>query len=352
MSATSVEQLIGNTPLIRLNSVCDEQRGINVFGKLEALNPASSVKDRSARQLLAQARTDYPLTAGWTIVESSSGNMGHALAMLCAIYKYRFICILDPKTPSSNIALIKAFGGMIRMVTTPDETGGYQKKRIALAKALATQIPNCINLDQYNNPAAIDAHFKTTGPEIYAQTGGRIDVLISSASTGSHLSGTAKFLKGRDRNIRVIGVEPEGSVVFGGEYRPYLQNGAGLSFRPGNILIDYVDEVMKVPDFEAFSACRGLARNDGLLLGGSSGAVVYAAIQVGKQQAGPCNIVAILPDNGLKYLDTIYNDQWLRSHNLGSLIEDETELMPHLVADARAAKASGVTTAASQSQVR
>jgi len=332
MDVSSVEQLIGNTPLLRLNSVCDAARGIDVFGKLEALNPASSVKDRSARQLLAQAKIDYGLTAGSTIVESTSGNMGHALAMLCAINQYHFICILDPKTPKSNVALVEAFGGVVRMVTTPDENGSYQKRRIALAKDIAAQLPNCINLDQYNNPAAIDAHFKTTGPEIYAQTGGRIDVLIGSASTGSHLSGTAKYLKSRARSIRVLGVEPVGSVVFGGDYRPYLQNGAGLSFQPGNIRTEYIDEVVRVPDREAFAACRKLAKTDGLLLGGSSGAVVYAAVEQSKQLTGPCNIVVILPDNGIKYLDTIYDNQWLRKNDLGSLVDTLPELVTPLEA--------------------
>src|SRR4051812_46802231 len=127
MRVSTLETIIGNTPLVRLNSVCDESLGINIFGKLEALNPAGSVKDRSARQLLAQARIDHGLKPGWTIVESTSGNMGHALAMLCAINQYRFICVLDPKTPKANIALVKAFGGTVRMVSTPDESGSYQK---------------------------------------------------------------------------------------------------------------------------------------------------------------------------------------------------------------------------------
>ncbi|MEJ0034879.1 MAG: cysteine synthase family protein [Gammaproteobacteria bacterium] len=325
MRVRTLEDLIGNTPLLRINSASDARRGIHAYGKLEALNPASSVKDRSARQLLAQATLDHGLTEGWTIVESTSGNMGHALAMLCAIRKLNFICILDPKTPKGNIALVKAFGGTVRIVSQPDETGSYQKKRIALARAIAAEMPNCINLDQYNNPAAIDAHFTTTGPEIYEQTAGMVDVLIGSASTGSHLSGTARYLKSRNPDMRVIGVEPAGSVVFGGEYKPYLQNGSGLSFRPGNILTDYVDEVIKVSDADAFSTCRRLAREEGLLLGGSSGSVVHAARVCSAKCTGPCNIVVILPDNGLKYLETIYDDQWLQSQGLSALVAEETE---------------------------
>ena len=325
MHAQKIDQLIGRTPLIRLNSVCNDARNINVFGKLEAINPGYSVKDRSALHMIEQARRDHKLREGSTIVESSSGNMGHALAMLCAANKYRFICVLDPKTPKSNVTLVKAFGGTVEMVMTPDENGSFQKKRIALAKAIARDTPNCVNLDQYSNPAAIDAHFKHTGPEIYAQAGGRIDVLIGSASTGSHLSGTAKFLKSVNPNLHVIGVEPQGSVVFGGEFRPFLQNGTGLSFTPANLLEHYIDEVVKVSDQDAFAACRRVAREEGVLLGGSSGSVIHAARTYQSKVRGPCNIVVVLPDGGLKYLETIYDDQWLINHNLGSLVQDAVE---------------------------
>lgn len=316
MQYTAVPDLIGNTPMVRLNSLCDDDRGLQVFGKLESLNPGYSVKDRSARGLLEQARLDHDLRPGMTIVESSSGNMGHALAMLCAIYGYRFICVLDPKTPRSNVALIKAYGGHVNMVETPDATGSFQKPRIETAKRLAREIADCVNLDQYNNPAAVEAHYHSTGPEILAQTEGKIDVLVGSASTGSHLSGTAKFLKQQVPNIRVIGAEPIGSVVFGGTFKPFLQNGIGLSFKPGNVHEQYIDIVERIADQDAFNMCRRLARRDGLLLGGSSGAVAHAASLHLQAVQGPCNVVVILPDGGLKYLDTIYDDQWLERHGL------------------------------------
>lgn len=323
MIVNSVDQLIGETPLIRIDSLSNAVRGINVFGKLESFNPGYSVKDRSARQLIEQAKLDHGLQPGATIVESSSGNMGHALAMLCAVHRFKFICVLDPKTPASNISLIRAYGGDVVIVDTPDEQGSYQKRRIETARRLALERPNCINLDQYNNPAALDAHFLTTGPEILAQTEGRIDVLIGAASTGSHLSGIAKCMKMYAPHVHVIGVEPVGSVVFGGTYKPFLQNGTGLSFRPGNILVHYIDEVVRVSDRDAFHACRQLARADGLLLGGSSGSVASAARSYLERVDGPCNVVIVLPDGGLKYLDTIYDDQWLVRNGLGSLIEAE-----------------------------
>lgn len=329
MIANRIDQLIGETPLIRLNSLSDRfGGGTSVLGKLESLNPGYSVKDRSALQMIESAKREGKLHEGWTVVESSSGNMGHALAMLCAAHKLRFICVLDPKTPHSNVSLIKAYGGEVEMVMTPDETGSFQKKRIAIARAIAQSLPNCINLDQYNNPDAIEAHFASTGPEIFTQTAGKVSVLIGSASTGSHLSGTAKYLKAVNPSIHVIGVEPIGSTVFGGEYKPFLQNGTGLSFTPGNILADYVDEVVKVSDFDAFAACRRTARSEGLLLGGSSGSVIHAAWQHLSRRHGPANVVVVLPDGGLKYIDTIYNDQWLEQHGMAAIVNDSRDPWP------------------------
>jgi len=154
-----------------------------------------------------------------------------------------------------------------------------------------------------------------------------VDVLIGCASTGSHLSGTAKYMKSRKPGVHVIGVEPEGSVVFGGTYKPFLQNGTGLSFRPGNLLESYIDEIIKVSDHDAFATCRRLARTEGLLLGGSSGSVLHVAALIAHRMRRPCNIAVILPDNGMKYLDTIYDDQWLRKHGLHGAIAGEDAVM-------------------------
>ena len=322
MFANCISELIGNTPLLRLTSLSDAERGVNVYGKMECRNPGNSVKDRSAMELLARARRDHNLQPGWSIVESTSGNMGHALAMLCAVLGYRFVCVLDPKTPKANVNLVRAFGGQVEMVDQPDERGSYQQKRIAVAKAIAAQVPNCLNLDQYNNPAAIDAHYYTTGPEIFTQLDGRVDVLIGSASTGSHLSGLARYFKERSPSTRIVGVEPEGSVVFGGDFKPFLQNGTGLSFKPGNIRDDLVDDVVKIGDREAFVACRRIALDEGLLLGGSSGSVVAASRRYAQRAISPTNIVLVLPDGGVKYLDTVYDDQWLKTHELGGVLDD------------------------------
>ncbi|MGF6970959.1 2,3-diaminopropionate biosynthesis protein SbnA [Paraburkholderia sp. WC7.3g] len=322
MYANSLVELIGNTPLLHLKSLSDEQRNIRVYGKLECHNPGYSVKDRSALQLLRQAERDHGLKPGWSIVESTSGNMGHALAMLCAIHGYHFICVLDPKTPKANGNVVRAFGGRVEMVTQPDETGSFQKKRVAVAKSIAASVPNCINLDQYNNPAAIDAHYYSTGPEIVNQLSGKVDAVVVSASTGSHLSGIARYLKERNSRTHVLGVEPKGSVVFGGTFAPHLQNGSGLSFKPGNIQMQWVDETVKVSDRDAFVDCRRLALHEGLLLGGSSGSIVHAARKYVEQLDGPANVVLVLPDSGLKYLDTLYDDEWLNAHGLEDVLHD------------------------------
>ncbi len=321
MFVNTITELIGHTPLMRLKSLSDPARGVQVFGKLECHNPGGSVKDRTALELLRRAQQDHGIEPGWAIVESTSGNMGHALAMLCALFGYRFICVLDPKAPKANVNLVRAFGGEVEMVEKPDETGSYQKKRIAVAKAIAAQMPKCVNLDQYNNPAAIDAHSQSTGPEIFEQLEGRVDVVIGTASTGSHLSGIARHLKGRKPDVHVIGVEPVGSVVFGGEFKPFLQNGTGLAFQPGNIRPELVDEVVKVSDQDAFVNCRRVAMDEGLLLGGSSGSVLEVARRVVERATGPCNIVLVFPDGGLKYLDTVYDDQWLRANGLAGVID-------------------------------
>jgi cysteine synthase len=248
--------------------------------------------------------------------------MGHALAMLCAIHGYHFICVLDPKTPKANVNLVRAFGGQVEMVEKPDARGSYQQKRIAVAKSIAAKLPRCVNLDQYSNPAAIDAHYYSTGPEIWAQLSGRVDVVVGSASTGSHLSGIAMHLKERNPKIHVIGVEPQGSVVFGGDYKPFLQNGTGLSFQPGNIKRNVVDEVVKVGDHDAFVGARRLALEEGLLLGGSSGSVAAAARSYIARASGPCNIALVMPDSGVKYLDTVYDDQWLKANGLQAVIDE------------------------------
>ena len=254
---------IGNTPLIRINSFLQESP-VCIYGKLESLNPGGSIKDRTAYGLIVQAEKEGILKDGGTIVESTSGNVGLALAMISAVKGYRFIAVLDPKTPRCNINLLMAYGADIEMVDKPDDDGGYQKPRIRRVKEIVGSIPNCVNLDQYNNGAARLAHYHTTGPEIFNDLEGKVDVLVGAVSTGGHLCGTARYLKENIKGIVVMGVEPEGSVIFGGEYLPYKQNGTGLSFVPENYDPNVVDIELKVSDRDAFLMTRELAKRDGV----------------------------------------------------------------------------------------
>jgi cysteine synthase len=236
-----------------------------------------------------------------SVVESTSGNLGFSLAILSKKYKFKLICVIDPKCPKKNIDFYQAYGCEIVMVDKKDATGGYQKNRIAVAKQIESSRDNCLNLDQYNNYDAQEVHYETTGPEIYKQMDGEIGSIISCVSTGSHLSGIAKYLKEQNKNIKTVAVEPVGSVVFGGIYEPYQQNGSGLSFTPRNYNKKYIDYEIKVSDNDAFSTVKKVIDSDGLLVGSSSGAVLFAA----KKLSLIGNSIVIIADSGQKYLNTL-----------------------------------------------
>jgi 2,3-diaminopropionate biosynthesis protein SbnA len=302
VTASSIIDLIGNTPLLELSGL-NTHYGTQIFAKLECANPGGSIKDRTALGLVRQALREGKLKPGMTVVESTSGNLGYSLAILAKVYGFKFTCVVDPKTPSNNILFYRAYGAKVEVVDEVDADGGYQKNRIARAREIAAADPDTINLDQYSNRAAQDIHYETTGPEIYQQMQGSVDAIVASVSTGSHLSGIARYLRQENPKLQVVAVEPDGSVIFGGKYHPYRQNGSGLSFRPGNYSADLVDAETKVADEAAFQMVQEVLDRDALLVGPSSGAVLYAAVQYSLQQ--PDNkprCVVVLPDSGVKYL--------------------------------------------------
>ena len=301
----SITDLIGHTPLVRMRHLSSIKAGVAVYGKPEYLNPGLSIKDRTAIGLVNDAERSGRLKPGGTIVESTSGNMGHALAMICAARGYRFICVVDPKTPATNRKVCEAFGAKVVLVDQPDEDGSFQKNRIKKVHEIVASLEDCINLDQYGNHAAWDAH-AATGFEILAALAGSVDAVVASVSTGGHVTGIARYLKRVRPDIVIVAVEPEGSVIFGGEYRPFRTNGAGLSFQPLNYDPSMTDIQARFTDDEAFAMARRVAREEGILLGGSSGGVL--AVTEGLLKSGKLegNVVAILPDSGFKYLDTIY----------------------------------------------
>lgn len=304
--------IIGNTPLIKIDGFLNDSN-VNLYCKLEAMNPGGSVKDRTAYGLILDAEKKGLLRKGGTVVESTSGNLGLSLAMICAIKGYNFIAVVDPKIPQSNINLLKAYGATIDIVDIPDADGGYQKPRIRRVKELVNSIPNCINPNQYCNEAAKLLHYQTTGPEILKDLDGKLDILVGAVSTGGHLCGTAQYIKEQKPDVTIVGVEPEGSVIFGGEYTPYKQNGTGLSFVPENYDSNLIDKEVKVSDKAAFLMTRELAKKTGILVGASSGGILYIALELAKSlKQKEANIVAIFADNGFKYFDTAFSDEWMK----------------------------------------
>lgn len=315
-------ELIGRTPLLKLSRLVEKDHA-SLYAKLEMFNLTGSVKDRSALGMIEVAEKDGLLKPDSIIIESTSGNLGISLAMIAQYKGYKFMCILDPKAEEGKINAMRAYGAVIVMIDRPDEEGGYQKPRIAKVKELLQTIPNAVNLDQYNNPSNPKAHYRTTGPEIYEDLEGKVDVLIGAVSTGGHLCGTAKYLKGKIPEIWVVGVEPNGSVLFGGKYKPYLQQGTGLSFQAGNYDESLIDEKIKVSDEDAFRTIRELAKREVILVGGSSGGIIHVALQKARVLPPDKNIVAILPDHGDRYLTTIFSDEWLREKRINLDITKE-----------------------------
>ena len=322
--AEDVTELIGRTPLLLLRSAHTLPSFVKVWGKLEGGNPGSSVKDRTALAMVLDAEERGLLRKGDTIVESTSGNLGHALAMIAVTRGYHFVAVVDQKIPADNLNLFKILGVETVFVNEKDEHGSTQANRMLRAREIARTRPRCINLDQYANKAAVEAHYRTTGPEIYEQLHGKVDVLVGTVGTASHLCGTAKFLKEKNARTCVIGVEPVGSVFFGGTPAPYLQSGNGSVFIPEHFDATSIDIKLKVSDRDALNTVREVARMNGVLFGGSSGSPLRAAFDYAKGCSDPTNIVVLLPDNGAKYMSTVYNDDWMRGNGL--LSEDSSRL--------------------------
>lgn len=304
--------MIGNTPLVLLPWFSHKYKN-NFYAKFESWNLTGSVKDRAALGMIEQAEKDGLLDKESVIVESSSGNLGAAIAAIAAIKGYRVICVVDTRTSISKISLIKAYGAEVVMVNKKDKRGSFIQNRIAKVDELVKTIPHAFNLNQYTNINNPKAHFRTTGPEIYQDLKGSIDMVVGSVSTSGTMVGIARFLKSKDKKIQAAGIEPQGSILFGGVYKPYLQQGAGIGFVPANYDPSVFDFKLKVEDFNAFTTCHTLAKREGLLVGGSSGAALYGAIELSKKLRDK-NIVVIMPDTGMNYLDTIYLKEWFNSH--------------------------------------
>jgi cystathionine beta-synthase len=328
----SVLETIGWTPLIRLHRVT---RGIRtpVYGKAEFFNPGGSVKDRIGLPIIERAEREGSLRPGGTIVEGTSGNTGVGLAIAAALKGYRCIFTMPDKMSQEKVRLLKAFGAEVIVTPTavpPDHPNNY----VMMAKRIAHDTPNAILANQFYNDANSDAHYDTTGPELWEQTEGRITHFVAAAGTGGTITGVGRYLKERNPKIQVISGDPVGSILAEmwrtkgqskPEGTPYKVEGIGQDKVPGTLDMSVVDDFMTVTDKEAFAMARRLTREEGLFVGGSAGLIVHVALHVARRIDDPnACLVAILPDTGERYLSKLYNDEWMRENQL--LDADRTTL--------------------------
>jgi cystathionine beta-synthase len=313
----NITDLVGNTPLVKLQRVT---KGIKakILAKLEFFNPGGSVKDRMAFYMVKEAEKEGRLKPGGTIVEATSGNTGVGLAMYAASKGYKAIFTIPDKMSGEKINLLKAFGAEVVVTATdvpPDSPESYYE----VARKIHREKPNSIILEQYFNDKNPEAHYKTTGPEMWEQTEGKLDYAVIGIGTGGTMSGAAKFLKEKNPKIKAIGVDPVGSVFHDYfktkkliEPHVYMVEGIGEDMVVPTMHFDVMDDVIQVTDKDCFLMARRLTREEGIFAGGSSGGAVWAALKVAKDLDEDKIVVVILPDHGSRYLSKIYNDEWMK----------------------------------------
>ncbi len=327
-AVSTILDAVGNTPLVKLQRVASDVEA-DIYVKCEYLNPAGSMKDRMTLHLIDQAEKRGELQPGGTIIEATSGNTGAALAMIAAVRGYKCVFVMPDKMSQEKIASLRAYGARVVVCPTavePDDPRSYY----SVAERLAKETPSSFYTRQYENLDNPGGHYASTGPELWEQTGGEIDVLVAGLGTGGTITGTGRYLKERKPEVQLVGIDPVGSLYYdfvksGRVTKPFIYKveGIGEDFFPKTIDLGILDEIVRVDDRECFLTARELLRLEGFYVGGSAGAAVAGAIKYARQTGTKQNIVVMLPDSAAKYLSKIFNDEWMRENGF---LEEEPGL--------------------------
>lgn len=315
----NILKAIGQTPLVKLSKIAPNN-GVRILAKAEFLNPGGSIKDRMVAYVIEKAEREGKLKPGGTLVENTSGNTGVGVAMIAVIKGYKAIITMPDKVSQDKVNILKAFGAKV-IITPTDVPPDSPESYYSVAKRIAEETPNSFYLNQYNNPDNIEAHYHTTGPEIYHQTDGKIDYFVAGIGTGGTISGAGKYLKEKIATIKIIAVDPDGSIYYdyfktGKLVEPevYKVEGIGENMLAKAMDFSVIDNIIRVTDHDCFITARELTRKEGLFVGGSSGGAVWASLKISEKVKSPATIVTILPDSGGRYLSKMFNDDWMKEN--------------------------------------